>query len=286
MHLKIYEDLMLYYQETLPFLLQKEAANNLQIGISYHEKDKTKRAEDLFATLVDEDETILMTVSCTPPFHVLLGAGMRKISAEMLRFVAAEIAKRGDKISGVLAEKEMASCFAEAYAEKTKQACVVSMEERVYVLYTEDMPKKTGEVRQASEKDMHFLPYWLTEMHYDFRGKALPLAQQIEEATVLLQQENLFLLTDEGMPVCMAGFARETPNGYSVNRVYTPPGFRGRGYASYLVAALHKIARNRGKAFTTLFTNLANPVANHVYQKIGYQAVTDYTEIRFVEPHV
>jgi hypothetical protein len=60
-----------------------------------------------------------------------------------------------------------------------------------------------------------------------------------------------------------------------VNFVYTPPEFRGRGYASNLVAHLSQELLDEGRKFCFLFTDLANPVSNSIYQKIGYRPVSD-----------
>jgi predicted GNAT family acetyltransferase len=57
--------------------------------------------------------------------------------------------------------------------------------------------------------------------------------------------------------------------------VYTPPGLRGRGYASALVAAVSQAQLDAGRTFVFLFTDLANPTANHIYQAIGYERVRD-----------
>jgi predicted GNAT family acetyltransferase len=38
---------------------------------------------------------------------------------------------------------------------------------------------------------------------------------------------------------------------------------------------------DQGRSFCTLFTDLANPTANHVYQRIGYRPIGDFTVYRF-----
>ena len=66
-----------------------------------------------------------------------------------------------------------------------------------------------------------------------------------------------------------------TPNGTRVGPVYTPPEHRGHGYASALVAAASQAQLDEGIQFCFLFTDLANPTANHIYQAIGYEPVSD-----------
>ena len=57
--------------------------------------------------------------------------------------------------------------------------------------------------------------------------------------------------------------------------MYTPPELRGRGYASNLVAAAAQQQLDAGRSFVFLFTDLANPTSNHVYESIGFERVSD-----------
>jgi len=41
---------------------------------------------------------------------------------------------------------------------------------------------------------------------------------------------------------------------------------------------------DEGQRFCFLFTDLANPVSNAIYPKIGYRAVADYRNLDFVSP--
>ena len=66
--------------------------------------------------------------------------------------------------------------------------------------------------------------------------------------------------------------------------MYTPPERRRRGYASALVAALSQEQLDAGKEFCFLYTDLANPTSNKIYQDIGYEPVADVDEYRFTTP--
>ena len=79
----------------------------------------------------------------------------------------------------------------------------------------------------------------------------------------------------------MAGFAGRTPNGIRVAWVYTPPENRGKGFAGACVAALSQKLFDDGRKFCFLYTDLANPISNHVYQKMGYEPATDATVYSF-----
>src|SRR5207249_2972148 len=77
---------------------------------------------------------------------------------------------------------------------------------------------------------------------------------------------------------CVGGL---TPHGTRVGPVYTPPADRGRGYASNLVARASQLQLDSGREFVFLFTDLANPTANKIYQAIGYEPVIDIDEYSF-----
>jgi len=48
------------------------------------------------------------------------------------------------------------------------------------------------------------------------------------------------------------------------------------------VAALSEMLLDRGYQFCFLYTDLANPTSNRIYQRIGYEPVCDVIEYRFL----
>ena len=97
-----------------------------------------------------------------------------------------------------------------------------------------------------------------------------------------LQRSTAYIREDK-VPVSIACGGGITPNGASINKVYTPPEYRKKGYASACVAALSQILLNKGYKYCFLFTDLANPTSNHIYQSIGYQPVNDWYDYSFIE---
>nr|WP_232542680.1 GNAT family N-acetyltransferase [Streptomyces sp. QHH-9511] len=82
-----------------------------------------------------------------------------------------------------------------------------------------------------------------------------------------------FWETDEG-PVSMASVSRTVAGQARVSPVYTPPGARGRGYAGAVTRAVSRAALDAGAEQVLLFTDLANPTSNALYQRLGYRPVT------------
>ena len=85
----------------------------------------------------------------------------------------------------------------------------------------------------------------------------------------------------ESRPVSLTGVSGATPHGIRIGPVYTPSAFRGRGYASALVAEVSQEQLDAGRRFCFLYTDLANPTSNKIYQAIGYRPVTDALRIDF-----
>lgn len=79
----------------------------------------------------------------------------------------------------------------------------------------------------------------------------------------------------------MAGYTREMQTAIGVAFVYTPPYYRGKGYASSCVAQISQLALDRGYTKCVLYTDLLNPTSNSIYKKIGFTAVCDSLMLKF-----
>ena len=104
-----------------------------------------------------------------------------------------------------------------------------------------------------------------------------------DDAPLIVDTTKVYLWED-GIPVSMVAKTRPTKNGISIGLVYTPPEFRQKGYATSCVATLCKELLNSGYKFCMIYTDLANPVSNSIYQKIGFREVCDSVEFSFSNP--
>ena len=66
-----------------------------------------------------------------------------------------------------------------------------------------------------------------------------------------------------------------------VSPVYTPPERRRQGFAGAVTAAVSQAALDAGAEHVVLFTDLANPTSNALYQRLGYRPVEDSVVLRF-----
>ncbi len=109
-------------------------------------------------------------------------------------------------------------------------------------------------------------------------------------AARIVMANRLFRLEELIPPVRVAGqarpvaLARASPPAYGMSRigpVYTPPEHRGHGYGSAVTAAATRWALDAGAHHVVLFTDLANPVSNNIYPRLGYRLVHDAVQLAF-----
>lgn len=130
------------------------------------------------------------------------------------------------------------------------------------------------------KSDRFLLIDWIRAFTSEAIGENEPKPNYRDICDRRLRQNSLYLWQND-VPVSMAGFSGATPNGIRINAVYTPPEYRRKGYASSCVAALSRSLLNKGHKYCFLFTDLANPTSNSIYQKIGYKPVCDVSNYRF-----
>lgn len=287
MQFKLYSDVHEFYNDTYDVLMRHEAQNMIPLGnliIGNEGKDKTDwrdPANWLMATISDENN-ILLTAIMTPPHNITLYATDNIIQPFAIKCLIDGL--KDYEIPGVMTETSLAKSFAEEYIAQKELTFETTMSQRIYEL-TEVNPdiKQFGTVRLLNENDMHFFPYWLEAFYaagvYGKTEMAIP--QDAKSYHYRLSTKKLFVLEVDGKPVSMAGYTREMQTAIGVAMVYTPPYYRGHGYATSCVAQISQIALNEGFTKCVLYTDLLNPTSNSIYQKIGYLPICDSLMLKF-----
>ena len=85
---------------------------------------------------------------------------------------------------------------------------------------------------------------------------------------------NVWVAVHQGRLVSLSAFNAALPDIVQLGGIYTPPEFRGRGYAKAAVAASLLAARARGATRAVLFTS--NPSAARSYEAVGFHRLGDY----------
>ena len=207
----------------------------------------------------------------TPEFPVFLTSMSRQAAAEL----AAELARAGRLVLGINAEQETADAFAAAWRHRTAADAQVHRRMRLFRLgdLIPPDPRPEGSARPAAEPDRDLLITWFDA----FAREVGDLADEDHAAAVdeRLSYGGITIWEAGGAPVSIAGLTRAVAGMVRVGPVYTPPELRGCGYAGAATAAVSQAARDAGAQEIVLYTDLANPTSNALYQRLGYRPVED-----------
>ena len=140
------------------------------------------------------------------------------------------------------------------------------------------IPRAEGRKRLAGVDDTDGLQRWLEAFHAEAVPDDPPPGPGAGARAASAGRFHLWL-DGADQPVACAAFSREVGGYVSVGPVYTPPTARGRGFATSLVAEMSAEALAQGRRGCTLFTDLANPISNRIYARIGYVQVGQITRV-------
>ena len=277
--IKFFSDACPFLERVQPFLLRREAEHCLILGLldGLRAGEQWETEPPLMA-LVENHGEVAAVALMTPP-HNLIISWTADDSA--LDAIASELHAKAVAVHGVNGSADLAQKFALRWSELSGCSYRVQMAQRIYQLSrVTNETRAGGRLREPNQSDDALLREWRAAFSIDAEG--MDPGQAREAAALPLPHSRRLLLWEvDGIAVSMAGFAGPTPNGIRVAWVYTPPENRGKGFAGACVAALSQKLLDDGRKFCFLYTDLANPISNHVYLKIGYEPVTDATVYSF-----
>jgi hypothetical protein len=277
------EDPASFFAEAEPLLLVDEARHNLILGIAGSVRDGLYK--DFRLWLVRDGIEVVAAALRTPPYNLILAEPR---SSEALAALAEAIA--GEDLPGLVGGEPEVYEFAELWSRHTGRTTRTNMRQGVYALeQVEPLPAVPGSARVATADDRDLAVRWWLAFLDEAMHEGDPGREHAEENVdhrLSSASAGILLWEDGGEPVSVAGWGGRTPNGIRVGPVYTPPELRGRGYATALTAELsQRLLDGRlfegGRRFCFLYTDLANPTSNAIYERIGYLRVAESAEIVF-----
>ncbi|MFB7515362.1 GNAT family N-acetyltransferase [Streptomyces sp. NPDC056144] len=188
----------------------------------------------------------------------------------------------GEEPKAVRGETAAVEAYAEAHAEATGRRWRPTVRMRLFRLgeLTPPHPAPAGRARRAVAADLPLLTGWTREFALAIGDE--PAEDYTGFVTDRITDGRLWLWeAPDGRPVSMAAVSRAIEGQARVHLVYTPPAERGRGYAAGATEAVSRAALDAGVAHVLLFTDLANPTSNALYQRLGYRPVTDHLGVEF-----
>lgn len=170
---------------------------------------------------------------------------------------------------GVIGPDETAAWFA-ARATMLGVRFTEPVSEQVYALdQTPRYPEVWGCARLAGANDAALFTTW----RLAFLTEASP-HDPVPEPERLAQSAaagRYHVWIDEHRPVAMAGLLRRTSDAGGIGDIYTPPEFRGRGYAGAVIAAIADRIFHEGKRVACVAADRRNEAADRCYTRIGFR---------------
>ncbi|MBB2910932.1 putative GNAT family acetyltransferase [Streptosporangium becharense] len=265
-------DAAAYAAAVEPWLLRDPVSNTVPLTVLRGIRDGLWTGDLLLGRLEHGGRTVAAAIQTPPHFLVL-----PDIPADTVPELAERLAERGRPIPGVTGPLPVAEAFAACWWRPE----AARRPERLYRLGSLHVPDPLarGASRTAVADDLDLLVKWAGEFQDEAdHGSGTDLTPLVAGR---IARSELVLWEADGRPVAFAGASTPLGGMSRVGPVYTPPELRGRGYG---IAASHAVSAKAlagGAGEVLLFTDLANPTSNRIYQAIGYRPVSDYASITF-----
>ncbi|MGB3761857.1 MAG: GNAT family N-acetyltransferase [Ornithinimicrobium sp.] len=229
----------------------------------------------------------------------VVGAGMRtapfpprpvfllSMPEEAARLLARALYKREEVVYGLNGALPAVRVCAEESARLIGGVTEIVLQTRLFEIQHVVSPARPGgHLRPAAAEDCDLAVAWWAAFMADADEQAgRPPGSSPHEAphraVVMRRIEGgqLWLWVDEAdRPVHLTAVNPVSFGAARLSPVYTPPGRRGRGYASAAVAEISQRILDQGVR-PCLFTDQANPTSNRIYQALGYRPVTDMADV-------
>jgi predicted GNAT family acetyltransferase len=224
-----------------------------------------------------DGERVRGAVCMTPPFEMLLAV----VPDAALPELVAALRTEDVQLPGVNGDAATVERFAQAWLAGTALHARTVFEQRLYALVTLEPPQPLppGRARQATDADLDLAARWFGAFQ---REAGVTVTDAEGWARGGIGDGRIWLWdADDGPSVSLAGRTAPAAGVSRVAPVYTPPEHRRRGYGAAITAACTADALERGADHVVLFTDLANPTSNAIYQRIGYRPLADRRVVRF-----
>ncbi|TDP89080.1 GNAT family N-acetyltransferase [Labedaea rhizosphaerae] len=224
----------------------------------------------------EDNGTTVGAAFCTPPWPISV-SGMPDVAAPELVALVREL---GFPVTGVTGPLEATEQVSKEWQVVTGAEVSLGFKLRLYRLDELTPPEVAGTARVATDDDIPLLARWRLAFGQDTGHMPEEDHADIVRRSMALGNGTVLWEVD-GTAVSYASATKPVEGMSRIGPVYTPVEHRGHGYGSAVTAAVTQWALDRGAEHVVLFTDLANPTSNSIYQRIGFRPHSDAADYRF-----
>lgn len=256
-----------------PFLLGNEVENALPLGIARSFVETATHDGLMFS--VESGADVVAVAVKSPRRNLVITRAPEPAMRALANFLFAYALP----VPGVNGPSETARDFAQAWRALTDAKSIERVALRLFQLTKlNEVAAPEGTFRYAQRTDQELIESWL---HAFIDEATQDRHENIRERVAQMIGLNSVGLWEDGCCASMSAITRRSQRGAHVAWVYTPKSLRSRGYATACVRELCQRELAAGRSFCTLYTDLANPTSNAIYQRIGFAPVCDAVDIVF-----
>jgi predicted GNAT family acetyltransferase len=240
--------------------------------------DEPDSERHMWVTVEADENRIVGAAMHTPPHHLFVS----RMPTQAAAALAETLADIGRDLPGVNGAVEATGSFAAAWMARTGRPSAVVIAMRMYRLEELAWPQGVaGEaVLAATDHEIDLVAGWLMDFHDEAQPHA-PVSDWHALAERRVNGRQVHLWRHEDAFVSLAAVSAPAVGVARVGEVYTPPTYRRRGFGAAVTATATAAALSAGADHVVLYTDLANPTSNSIYQSIGYRPDHDAEERAF-----
>ena len=254
------------------------STNVIAVNLDAVLRGERPAGDDALWVVVSDGGRVVGAAMHTPPYHLALP----RLPAGAAAAIAVSVLDAGHTPGGAIGVIPSVAEFVEAWTGRTGGTSQLLMAMRLYRLEKLVAPVAiSGTARLAEDGDRALVTRWLDQFHReaDPGRPGDPIATVVERR---LAARQLWLWCEGTTPVAMAGHSATASGIARVGPVYTPPEHRRQGFGAAVTAAATQATLVAGATHVVLYTDLANPTSNSIYQAIGYLADHDAEDRQLV----
>lgn len=277
MRVRVFDSPTAFRAAAQPFLTDSAVENTIPLAFTAA-VDRRPDAAPFLSVVEDGGGRVALAAIMTPTHPLILSTG----APEAVDALVDALVDDGAAVPGVSGPKALADRFADRWRARTGGAMQATMTLRLHCT-SEPPPMRAvpGALARAGASEWDWVISLIEDFADDPRLSAADRQGIRASARRRIEAGEVFFWNDEGVR-SVAAYRESLPSGGRINLVYTPPDYRGRGYAAACVAALTRRQLALGWRWCSLFIDEADDIAKAMYDKLGFREVARYQNYEVV----